>query len=87
MSATNPQMSVPMSKPADICGHFSVSAGAIFLQTSAALRKYQLGLSFCRHPQLYASKPADVRKSLRKILFFFWLRTFADILDLEKIRH
>ena len=35
----NPQMSVPLSKPADFCGHFSISAGAIFLRTSTALGK------------------------------------------------
>ena len=39
MSATNPQMSVPLSNPVDFCGHFSVSAGAIFLRMSAALCK------------------------------------------------
>ena len=62
MSATNPQMSVPLSKPVDFCGHFP----------------YQLGLSFCGSPQLYASKPVDVCKSLRKILTLFFFA--ADIL-------
>ena len=72
MSVTNPQISV-----------FCQS-----LQTFVDIFPYQLGLSFCRRPQLYASKPADVCKSLRKILtLFFSLWTFADILDLEKIRH
>ena len=72
MSATNPQMSVPLSK----------------LRTFVDIFPYQQGLSFCGRPQLYASKPADVRKSLRKILIFFsFMQTFADILDLEKIGH
>ena len=39
MSAISPQMSVPLSKPADFCGYFSISAGANFLRRSAALRK------------------------------------------------
>ena len=49
MYARNLQMSMPLSKPADFYGHFSTSAG----------------LSFSGRPQLYAIKPADVRKSLR----------------------
>ena len=44
------------------------------LRTFVDIFPYQLGLSFCGRPQLYASKPADVRKSLLKILTLFFFR-------------
>ena len=55
------------------------------LRTFADIFPYQLGLSFCGRSQLYASKPADVHKSLRKILtLFFFAADFCGHFGLRK---